>query len=147
MRTLSSVLVASLLATAPAYSAPTVTTLSVDFEAPTFQIGGIGGNPPFTTGQGGWAGPGFNVISDAHAHSGTQSLMTTSGGYVTHLLDDSGVFHVGYSFDWWVRAWIYLESPGTDSAGGTMSIANGLGSCPLIQLQGNGVPYGNTCTQ
>jgi hypothetical protein len=101
--------------------AATVTTLSVDFEAPAFAVGAIGGNPDYTAGQGGWGHYAAGSISDAQAFSGTQSLL--SGGVVTigatHSLDPAtqgdyplapNTFPTGG--DWWVQAWVWVESGG-----------------------------------
>lgn len=103
--------------------AATVTTLTVGFESPDFAIGAIGGNPPYSAGQGGWGGYSAGAISDAQAHGGTQSLR--SGGSLTlgatHSLDPANqgdypsasvTFPTGYASDWWVQAWVRVDSGG-----------------------------------
>ncbi|MEO6514785.1 MAG: PEP-CTERM sorting domain-containing protein [Steroidobacteraceae bacterium] len=132
-------------------SASTITTLSVDFESPTFHVGDIGGNPPYSAGQGGWFGFGYNSITNIVAHSGSQSLSTSSAGSLGKSLDPSlgelpsgGFFEVGFGTDWWAQGWVNIRSGGT---GAVMSLGNGLGSCPLIQISGTGVPYLNSCTR
>ncbi len=134
----------------------TTTTLSVDFESPTFAVGAIGGNPGLTAGQGGWGGYSPGAISAAQAYSGTQSLQTVLAGYLgyggaTKVLDatngeypiDASVFNIGPSFDWWVQARVYVASGGV---GARMTLANGLGGCPYLQISGTGTPSVEPCT-
>lgn len=119
------VILTGLLAASPAMvaSAATVTTLSVGFESPAYVVGAIGGNPPYSAGQGGWGGYSPGSISDAQAFSGTQSLR--SGGSLTtgatHSLDPatqgdypsaSVTFPTGYASDWWLQARVRVDSGG-----------------------------------
>lgn len=127
-------------------SAATVTTLSVDFESPTFQPGAIG-NTCCVAGQGGWAGPA--TVTTAQAHSGSQSLLTNATTTLK-ALDPSqgewpfaGFFNIPYANDWWAQAYVYVNSGG----GATFALSNSLGGCPLIQISGNGTPYFNSCTR
>jgi hypothetical protein len=131
-------------------TASAATTLQTDFESPAFSPGPIGGNPGFTPGQGGWGGFNPGSISTDFAHSGTQSLHTIQGASgAMKALDASvsgdypygGAFHIGASFDWWVQAWVRVESGG----GAQMTLVNGLGGCPLISVSGTGTPYFNGC--
>lgn len=139
-------------------AATTVTTLSVDFESPTYSVGAIGGNPPYSAGQGGWGG--YNAIivnsqivsariSNEQAHSGTQALRTVAD---TRLLlkalnpslgeyPAAGFFSINNAVDWWIQAWVRI----TPGASITMALVNGLGSCPLLQISASGVPYANGC--
>lgn len=137
-------------------SAATINTLGVvDFESPTFSVGVIGGNPLYTPGQGGWGGYSPGAISDAQAHSGTQSLQTTLAGYLgyggaTKVLDASGgeypfgaPFSIHATTDWWVQAWVNVSSSG---GGAQMALATGFGSCPYVQISGSGTPTVEPCS-
>ena len=139
-------------------SAATINTLGVvDFESPTFSVGVIGGNPLYTPGQGGWGGYSPGAISDAQAHSGTQSLQTSLAhggglayGGATKVLDASGgeypygaPFSIAVSTDWWVQAWVNVSSSG---GGAQMALATGFGSCPYVQISGGGTPIVEPCT-
>jgi hypothetical protein len=138
--------------------ATTITTLSSDFESPTFTVGPVGGNPPYTPGQGGWGGyNGIIVdsqllvarISDEQAHSGTQSLRTVADTRtLVKALDPSqgeypsaGFFSINNAVDWWVQAWVRINPGGS----ALMTLVNGLGSCPLLQIASTGVPSVNGC--
>lgn len=140
-----SALGAALLCSLPV-SAATVTTLDVDFENPSFTIGLIGGNPPYSGGQGGWGGYGSAAITDSQAHSGTQSL--ASGGISltphgsNHTLDpaidgdypsNTVNFPTGYLADWWLHAWVYVPANGL---GARMSV---LPWGWYLQVSGTGV--------
>jgi hypothetical protein len=168
--------IAGLLAASSA-SAATLVTLDADFESPTFTIGNIA-NDPNATGQGGWGG--YNAIldennacclrariTDERAHTGTQSMRTTSDTRVIQKALDanpqpgdpnylssggeypfhSGGFTLHPSFDWWVQAFVWINPGG--AAG--MTLVNGLGGCPLLHIGnlgfGNdpGEPYANSC--
>lgn len=138
-------------------SAATVTTLLSDFESPTFVVGDIGGNPPYSAGQGGWGG--FNSviqdgqllrarIVDDRAFSGAQSLRTTSDGRTINKALDatgtdpynsasggewpshSGGFTLHSGYDWWVRARVWIN-PG---ASARFSLLSGLGGCPILDI-------------
>ena len=131
--------------------ATTTETLSVDFESPAFAVGPTGGVPGFSAGQGGWGGFNGASISNAQAHGVTQSLRTGSfaQGDLLKALDPSlgeypvgGFFSIGYAQDWWVQAWVRID-PGSDVA---LDLLNGLGTCPLLQISGAGVPYVHGCT-
>lgn len=159
---------------APALAA-TVFTLDHDFESPAFTIGNIS-NDPNATGQGGWGGWNATLdennacclrarITDERAHTGTQSMRTTSDtrtinkaldaeGTAPYNTDSSGEypFHSGGftlhpSYDWWVQAFVWINPGGA----ARMTLANGLGGCPLLDIGnfggGNdpGEPYANTC--
>jgi hypothetical protein len=170
-RSCAAVVIVGILAAADA-SAATITTLSSDFESPEFTVGLVGGNPPYTAGQGGWGGYNGVIensqlisarIVDDRAHTGTQSLHTvndtrllqkaldadgignpSSGGeYPAH----SGGFSINAARDWWVQAYVWIN-PGKRVR---MALVNGLGGCPLLDI-GNfgtgadpGEPYANTC--
>jgi len=117
-------LFAGLLFSSPV-SATTV-TLDTGFEAPTFNVGSVAG-------QGGWGifSPSFpESVSTAQAHGGAQSLYTGMpdpynqplGSGATKALDaasqgeypsSSVTFPTGYASDWWVQAWVRVESGGT----------------------------------
>jgi hypothetical protein len=144
----------------------TTITLNSDFEAPTFVVGNIGGNPPFSAGQGGWGG--YNsviengqlvrarIVNDK-AYSGTQSLRTTSDSRVIQKsLNPAGgeyptgsAFNINNNVDWWVQTLVWIN-PG---ASVSFALLNGLGSCPLLnigprgQITGTqvGQPYVNGC--
>lgn len=157
-------------------AAATTITLSSDFESPTFSIGNIA-NDPNATGQGGWGGYNSVIensqlvrarITDERAHTGTQSLRTTSDvRTINKALDVDGTepynpssggeypFHSGGftlypGYDWWVQAWVWIN-PG---ASARFTLSNGLGSCPILDIGdfgfGNanspGEVYANTCT-
>jgi len=104
----------------------TTVTLDVGFESPAFNVGSVAG-------QGGWGifSPSFpESISTAQAHAGMQSLYTgmpdpynqPPGSGATKALDaanqgeypfSSVTFPTGYASDWWVQAWVRVESGGT----------------------------------
>lgn len=146
------------LAAAPA-SAATVTTLYSDFESPGFSVGPIGGNPPYSAGQGGWGG--YNAviengqtisarIVDDRAHTGTQSLRTVNDTRLLQKALDanpppqspnygssggeypshSGGFTLNAAYDWWVQAYVWIN-PG---ARVRLALVNGLGGCPLLDI-------------
>lgn len=121
------------------------TTLYTDFESPVFTPGAIGGNC-CGAGQGGWAGSG--TVTTAQAHSGSQSVLT-SGNNIVKALDPSqgeypfaGFFDFPTTSDWWVQAYVYVNSGG---GGATMTLYNSLGGCPLIQISGNATPLFHSC--
>lgn len=129
---------------ADAASATTV-TLDVDFESPTFTVGPIGGNPLYSAGQGGWGYYAPGSIVDTEAHGGTQSLR--AGGVITYgattTLDPAtqGVyptnvvnFPTGYASDWWVQAWVRVDSGGD---GARLSLPTWGW---YLQIAGNGTP-------
>jgi hypothetical protein len=165
---------AGLVAAVPA-GAATVITLDSDFESPTFTVGDIATDPN-ATGQGGWGG--YNAIldennacclrarvTDERAHTGTQSMRTTSDtrtinkaldaeGTAPYNTDSSGEypFHTGGftlhpTYDWWVQAFVWINPGGA----ARMTMVNGLGGCPLLDIGnfggGNdpGEPYANSC--
>lgn len=140
---------ASLLAAclcAPAAQATTV-TLNDDFEqASGYTLGSIGGNPNAgIAGQGGWIGYGYAEITDEQAHSGAQSLKIWSSSGFSKLLDSTSQdrsFNIGYANDWWVQGWMYIPS----GSAAAMTLANGLGGCPLGSISSAGVFYANSCT-
>ena len=125
------------------YADATTITMSTGFESPVFSVGPIGGNPPFTQGQGGWGGFNAASISNAQAHSGTQSLKTsnnTSG--LGKALDPSAAdFSVYYGQDWFVQAWVRINTGGSID----MALVNGLGGCPLLEISASGVPLPHGC--
>lgn len=133
------------LATVTAGTASAASTLNVDFESPTFSVGAIGGTC-CVAGQDGWIG---GAVSAATAHSGTQSLQTTTSS--DKALDpnqgewpQAGFFNIPYSTDWWVQAWVNVTPGGS---GARMTVYNTLGGCPLMQISGNGTPYFHSCTR
>lgn len=165
------------LAAGTSATAATVITLDSDFESPEFTIGNIA-NDPNATGQGGWGG--YNAILDQNggcclfarvtgerAHTGTQSMRTTSDTRTINKALDAnpppgspnygnsggeypfhgGGFTLNGAFDWWVQAYVWIN-PG---ASARMTLLNGLGGCPLLDIGnvgfGNdqGEPYANTC--
>lgn len=133
------------LAMVAAGTASAAATLNVDFESPAFSVGAIGGNC-CVAGQGGWIG---GSVSATTAHSGTQSLLTTTNS--DKALDPSqgdypfaGFFDIPYSTDWWVQAWVNVTPGGS---GARMTVYNALGGCPLMQISGNGTPYFHSCSQ
>jgi hypothetical protein len=139
--------------------AVSVTTMSSDFESPTFAVGVVSPNPA-STGQGGWGG--YNSvlgnnnqliqasIASDQAHSGTQSMRTTyDTRTMNKALDPSqgeypfaGFFSINNATDWWVQAWVRMPS---GSTGVLMTLFNALGGCPLVQISGAGVPSTNVC--
>lgn len=139
-------------------SATTVTTMSSNFESPVFTVGDVGGNPQYSPGQGGWGGYNATVvgsqvvyasISDQQAYSGTQSLLTVDDSRtLVKALDTStgeypsaGPFELGPGSDWWVQARLFINPGGS----AVMTLANGLGGCPLLSISTGGVPYANSC--
>lgn len=123
----------------------TTVTLDVDFESPTFTVGPIGGNPPYTAGQGGWGYYSPGSIVDTEAHGGAQSLR--AGGVITHgatkSLDPATQgeyptnvvnFPTGYASDWWVQAWVRVDSGGV---GARMSLPTWGW---YLEITGNGTP-------
>ena len=135
-------LIAGLLLVLAIGPATASTTFSDDFESPTYTVGPIGGNPPYSPGQGGWGGFGTYAITTAFAHGGTQSLLTSGTGSVAKYLNSGNPFEIGYGSDWWLQAFVRVTSGGN---GATLSLANALGGCPLIQLSGGATPYFNSC--
>jgi hypothetical protein len=134
--------VAASVLLAAAIGPASAATLSDDFESPAYTVGPIGGNPPYTQGQGGWGGFGTYTITTAFAHGGTQSLLTSGTGSLYKALDSGNPFDITYGNDWWVQGWVRVTSGGS---GATLAVANGLGGCPLIALSGNATPYFNSC--
>jgi hypothetical protein len=107
--------------------ATSATTVTLDEGFETFTVGSVGG-------QNGWGifSPSFpETITTAQAHgAGTKSLYTGMpdpynqplGSGATKALDaatqgefpgSSVTFPTGYASDWWVRAWVRVESGGT----------------------------------
>ena len=101
----------------------------------------------------------FASIVNDQAHSGTQSMRTTAdtrpmnkaldpfnhdlnADPIPHEYPFADGFSIGGATDWWVQAWVSIP---TGSSGATMTLRNGLGDCPLLQIQGDGVPYVNSC--
>jgi hypothetical protein len=134
------------------------TTVTLDSNFDSLTVGAVGGNPGFTAGQGGWGGYHAASISNTYAHSGSQSLKTSpitipSFGYLGSTINKAldatvsgeyptaGAFTINNAVDWWVQAWVRINAGGS----AFMTLSNGLGSCPLLQILPTGKPEVNGC--
>lgn len=136
----------------------TTVTLDVDFESPTFTPGWVT-TYQYATGQGGWGGWNavavagsivWPTITSAQAHSGSQSMLTTHDTRVISKAldasqgdypDNAAPFSINAAVKWWVQAWVNINPGGT----ALLTLSNGLGGCPLIQIGVNDQPYVNSC--
>ena len=122
-------------------------TFNVGFESPTYSPGLIGGgNYP---GQDDWYGFGSHFVANSQAHTGGQSLLTTSGGSVSKAFA-SNPLHGGYIYmdigqghDWYMQTWVYLLS-GNGSDPATFASGSSLGAAFYVSLNGDGSVYFNS---
>jgi hypothetical protein len=101
-------------------------TFSAGFEPPTYSPGFIGGgNYP---GQDNWYGFGYQFVTNSLAHSGSQSLITTSGGSVTKNFNTPDLtMSINKGIDWYMQTWAFVL-PGAGSDGASFAAASSLGS-------------------
>lgn len=83
------------------------TIFSVNAEGPTYSAGPLDG-------QDGWYGPfGYQTVSTAYAHSGTQSISTQIGD--ASRLFDVPSMDLGPGTQWWMDTWAYFPSGDGDA--------------------------------
>src|SRR3954447_5714312 len=76
----------------------------VDFESPTYTLGPAHG-------QDNWSAQfGFNSISNAQAHSGTQSFLANYSGGTRPFETPTSTFDIAYGGDFYIEAWVYVVS-------------------------------------
>jgi len=109
---------------------------NVGFEAPTYSPGFIGaGNYP---GQDNWTGFGYQFVTNSQAHTGGQSLITTSGGTVAKSFSSlDGTMNIGKANNWYMQTWVYVL-PGANTDATSFAAASGLGSAFYVGFYGDG---------
>ena len=114
-----------------------VTNFDVGFENPPYTLGAAGaGNFEL---QDHWSGFGNQYVTNSLAHSGTQSLITTTGdpqgGFVTKGLTAGGSY--GSGTDWYMETFVFVV-PGASTDVATFAPGTGLGASSSISIHGNG---------
>src|SRR4051794_36243477 len=112
-------------------------TFNVDFEPPTYSLGLVGGgNFP---GQDNWFGFGGQFVTNTQAHSGSQSLNTTTAGTVfKNFSTPDSTMNISKGIDWYMQTWAYVV-PGASTDHSFFAASSVLGSAFYIGFSGDGM--------